>query len=61
MVRKHWCERRDNSKQSLDLYLEKDISEMTVVTSKNHNNLTLKSLIDRIQFKKTNRNGKYRL
>ena len=48
-----WCERRDNSKQSLDLYLEKDISEMTVVTSKNHNNLTLKSLIDRLQFKKT--------
>ena len=48
-----WCERRDNSKQILDLYLEKDISEMTVVTSKNHNNLTLKSLIDRIQFKKT--------
>ena len=46
-----WCERRDNSKQSLDLYLEKDISEMKVVTSKNHNNLTLKRLIDRIQFK----------
>ena len=48
-----WCERRDKSKQSLDLYLEKDISEMTVVTSKNHNNPTLKSLIDRIRFKKT--------
>ena len=46
-----WCEKRDNSKQSLGLYLEKDISEMIVVTSKNHNNLTLKSLIDRIQFK----------
>ena len=50
---KVWCERRDNSKQSLDIYLEKDFSEMTVVTSKNHNNLTLKSLIDRMQFKKT--------
>ena len=48
-----WCERRDHSKQSLNSYLEKDISEMTVVTSKNHNNLTLKSLIDRMQFKKT--------
>ena len=46
-----WCEKRDNSKQSLDLYLEKDISEMRVVTSKNHNNITLKNLIDRIQFK----------
>lgn len=46
-----WCEKRDNSKQSLDLYLEKDISEMRVVTSKNHNNQTLKNLIDRIQFK----------
>ena len=49
--KKTWCEKRDNSKQSLDLYLEKDISEMILVTSKNHNNLTLKSLIDRIQFK----------
>ena len=48
-----WCEKRDNSKQSFDLYREKDFSEMTVVTSKNHNNLTLKSLIDRMQFKKT--------
>ncbi|MBO8221383.1 3'(2'),5'-bisphosphate nucleotidase CysQ [Prochlorococcus marinus] len=48
-----WCERRDNSKQSFDLSLEKDISEMTVVTSKNHNNLTLKNLIDRLKFKKT--------
>ena len=46
-----WCEKRDNSKQSLDLYLEKDISEMKVVTSKNHNNPILKRLIDRIQFK----------
>ena len=46
-----WCEKRDHSKQNLDLYLEKDVSEMIVVTSKNHNNLTLKSLIDRIQFK----------
>ena len=48
-----WCERRDKSKQSIDLNYEKNISEMTVVTSKNHKNLTLKSLIDRIQFKKT--------
>tara|TARA_A100001388_G_scaffold277293_1_gene267862 strand:+ start:1334 stop:2242 length:909 start_codon:yes stop_codon:yes gene_type:complete len=48
-----WCERRDNSKQRIDLNYEKNISEMTVVTSKNHKNLTLKSLIDRIQFKKT--------
>ena len=47
-----WCESRDNSKQSLDLNLEKDISEMTIVTSKNHKNPILKNLIDRIQFKK---------
>ena len=52
-----WCEKRDNSKQSLDLYLEKDISEMKVVTSKNHNNLTLKRLIDRIQFKEIREMG----
>ena len=49
---KLWCERRDNSKQSLDLNLEKDMSEMTVVTSKNHKNPTLKSLLDIIQFPK---------
>ena len=48
-----WCESRDNSKQSLDLNLKKDISEMTIVTSKNHKNPILKNLIDRIQFKKT--------
>ncbi len=47
-----WCETRDNSKKSFDLNLEKDISEMTIVTSKNHKNLILKNLIDRIQFKK---------
>ena len=50
--KKVWCERKDNSKQSLNLNFEKDISEMTVVTSKNHKNPTLKSLIDRIQFSK---------
>ena len=48
-----WCERRDSSKKRLDLSLKKDISEMTLVTSKNHNNLTLKSLIDKMHFKKT--------
>ena len=48
-----WCESRNNSKQILDFNLEKDISEMTVVTSKNHKNLTLKSLIDKINFKKS--------
>ena len=48
-----WCERRDNSKQGQNLSAEKDISEMTLVISKNHNNQALKSLIDKIKFKKT--------
>ena len=52
-----WCEKRGNSKQSLELGTEKDISEMIVVTSKNHNNKTLKSLIDIINFKKINEMG----
>ena len=47
-----WCERRDYSRQSLNLSAEKDISEMILVSSKNHNNSTLKSLIDRLNFKK---------
>ncbi len=52
-----WCEKRTNSKQSLKLSVEKDISEMTLVTSRNHNNATLKSLIDKIKFKKINNMG----
>ena len=47
-----WCERRDSLKQSFNLCVEKDISEMTVVTSKNHNNSTLKRIIEKIQFGK---------
>ena len=52
-----WCERRDNSEYSFNLSTEKDISEMTLVTSKNHNNQTLKSLIDKVKFKKTMKMG----
>ncbi len=52
-----WCERRDNSTQSQNLSSEKDIKEMTLVTSKNHNNQSLKSLVDKIKFKKTIKMG----
>ena len=52
-----WCEKRTNAKQSLGLRVEKNISEMTVVTSRNHNNEILKSLIDKIKFKKINSMG----
>ena len=52
-----WCEKRDHSKQSLNLSPNKDVSEMILVSSKNHNNPTLKSLIDRINFKKVTTMG----
>ena len=40
-----WCEKRDGSKIKPFLSQKKSIHEMTVVTSKNHKNETLKNLI----------------
>ncbi len=49
---KVWCEKRDRLKTNIVPFKDKDLSEMVLVTSKNHNNESLKNLIDKITFKK---------
>ncbi len=46
-----WCERRDNLNPKLNSFPNKSLFEMTLVTSKNHSNPTLKYLIDKVSFK----------
>ena len=48
---KLWCERRDGSQIKKNLSKSKKINEMTIVTSKNHGNLNLKRLIEKLNFK----------
>ena len=45
-----WCEKRDGSISKPDDFKEKSLQEMVLVTSKNHNNQTLKNLIQKINF-----------
>ena len=45
-----WFENRDGSKQKPSLSNEKDIKDMTIVTSKNHRNKELKLLINKLGF-----------
>ena len=45
-----WCEKRDGSVFKPDVFKEKSLQEMVLVTSKNHNNETLKKLIQKINF-----------
>ena len=45
-----WCEKRDRSKLKFNLSYKKSLQEMVLVTSKNHNNNTLKRLIQKINF-----------
>tara|TARA_B100001057_G_scaffold361207_1_gene363590 strand:+ start:67 stop:975 length:909 start_codon:yes stop_codon:yes gene_type:complete len=47
-----WCENRDGSIIKPDLHKNKSLKEMVLVTSKNHNNETLKRLIQIIKFNK---------
>ena len=47
---KVWCEKRDGSIIRPYLSKNKTLQEMVLVTSKNHNNETLKKLIKKIQF-----------
>ena len=47
-----WCENRDGSIIKPDLHKNKSLKEMVLVTSKNHNNETLKKLIQKIKFNK---------
>ena len=49
---KTWCEKRDGSKYKPVVLKSKNLQEMTLVTSKNHGNETLKNLIQKINFRK---------
>jgi len=48
--KKTWCEKRDGSKYKSILLKNKNLQEMTLVTSKNHGNEILKNLIQKINF-----------
>ena len=47
---KLWCEKRDGSLIKINVSKNKSLKEMILVTSKNHNNETLKKLIQEINF-----------
>ena len=49
---KVWCENRNGFKTNAATLKDKNLTEMVVVTSKNHNNESLVSLIEKINFKK---------
>ena len=51
--KKVWCERRNNLDIKTNLFINKKLNEMTLVTSKNHSNSVLRSLIEHIKFEKT--------
>ena len=47
---KTWCEKRDGSKHKPNLLNNKNLKDMTLVTSKNHRNEILRKLIQKINF-----------
>ena len=49
---KTWLENRDGLKMIPKNFSNKSLNEMILVTSKNHNNIILKKLIEKIDFKK---------
>ena len=49
-----WCEKKDGSIEKSSFRDQKPLCEMTIVTSKNHRNDSLKNLIDTVGFKKVN-------
>ena len=49
---KTWCEKRDGSQYEPIILINKNLQEMTLVTSKNHGNEILRNLIKRINFYK---------
>ncbi len=49
--KKVWCERKDGLIVKNDISISDHLQEMILVTSKNHNNQTLKKLIEKINFK----------
>ena len=50
--KKTWCEKRDGTKYKTNLFKNKNLQEMTLVTSKNHGNEVLRNLIQKINFRK---------
>ncbi len=52
MGKKTWCEKRDGTKYKTNLFNNKNLQEMTLVTSKNHGNEVLRNLIQKINFRK---------
>ncbi len=48
-----WCENRAGDKKNINNSQEKELRDMTLVTSKNHKNEYLNKLIGKINFKKT--------
>ena len=49
--KKVWCEKSNGSKTKINMQKNKDLEEMTLVTSKNHRNKNLENLIEKINFK----------
>ena len=47
-----WCEKRNGNVVKQNMSGKNILQEMTIVTSKNHNNEILKSLIEKVNFKK---------
>ena len=50
--KKTWCEKKDGSKRQVNIQNHKKLREMTIVTSRNHRNETLKELINTIGFRR---------
>ncbi len=50
--KKTWCEKRDGTKYKPNFLNNKNLQEMTLVTSKNHGNDVLRNLIQKINFRK---------
>ena len=48
---KVWCESKDGTPKKFKMSSKKEFSEMTIVTSKNHHNPNLESLISKMDFK----------
>ena len=49
---KVWCEKKNKLQKNLIRFKDKSLEEMTIVTSKNHGNESLRNLINKIGFKK---------
>ncbi len=49
-----WCEKKDGSIRKASFQKNKPLKDMTIVTSKNHRNATLKNLINKVGFREVN-------